>query len=217
MRMILFDLDGTLINSVEGIAHSVNVTRNQYGFPSRPVEEITALTGNGARDLLVRSFSDVTLPVPVEKALESMVKNYAADPLYRTELYPGVYEGLAALHVAGYVLVVVSNKPEEVGKKILTGLNIASLLDLNIGGGRFPLKPAPDALLWAMAEFHVLPENAWMVGDNHTDLNAAHAAGIRSVFCRYGFGSRAAAPATAEIDCFAELLPLVEYSEATDE
>lgn len=100
MRMILFDLDGTLINSVEGIAHSVNVTRNQYGFPSRPVEEITALTGNGARDLLVRSFSDVTLPVPVEEALESMVKNYAADPLYHTELYPGVYEGLAALHAA---------------------------------------------------------------------------------------------------------------------
>ena len=132
-RIIMFDLDGTLIDSVGGIANSVNVTRRQFGFGPLPEEKIASFTGDGARKLLERSFADVSLPCPVEEAVKKMVANYAADPLHGTNLYPGVAEGLRQLAEAGFLLAVVSNKPQEVGEKILSGLGVSSLLCGNIG------------------------------------------------------------------------------------
>ena len=80
-KLIIFDLDRTLINSVGGIAQSVNRTRMDFGF--EPLEEavITSYPGDGAKKLLERSFADVTLPVPVEEAVQMMIRNYAADPV----------------------------------------------------------------------------------------------------------------------------------------
>ncbi|MBQ7208420.1 MAG: HAD hydrolase-like protein [Lentisphaeria bacterium] len=208
-RIIMFDLDGTLIDSVGGIANSVNVTRRQFGFSPLPEEKIASFTGDGARKLLERSFADVSLPCPVEEAVKKMVTNYAADPLHGTKLYPGVAEGLRQLAGAGFLLAVVSNKPQEVGEKILAGLGVSPLLCDNIGGGRFPLKPAPDAFLHVIEKHGVSKENAWIAGDNHTDIGAAQAAGIRSVFCRYGFGTIGGTAPTFSADTFADLVAVV--------
>ena len=205
-KLIIFDLDGTLINSVGGIAQSVNRTRIELGF--KPLEEsvITTYTGDGAKKLLERSFADVTLPVPLEEAVQMMIRNYAADPIYHTWLYDGVSEGLARLKQAGWITAVVSNKPQLVAEKIISGLGIADLLNENIGGGAgFPLKPAPDAIEFLLKKFDISPANAFMVGDNYTDLAAAENAGIRSIFCRYGIGEKQNFSADMEIDSFAEL------------
>ena len=207
-RLFMFDLDGTLINSVGGIAHSVNVTREQYGFAPLPEKTIADFTGDGATKLLERSFADVTLPVPVAEAVAAMVKNYENDPVYHTFLYDGVPETLKELKGMGILLAVVSNKPETVGTRILAELGVAGLFCENIGGGRFPLKPAPDAFLHVMRKYGAAPEDCRIIGDNHTDIHAAAAIPVRSVFCRYGFGKLADAIPTEEIGSFAELLEL---------
>ena len=202
----MFDLDGTLINSVGGIANSVNVTRSQYGFAPLPEDVITGFTGDGAKKLLERSCADVTLPCAIEEAVARMTANYAADPLHNTFLYPGVFEGLQQLAQNGFLLAVVSNKPQEVGEKILTGLNVMPLLCDNIGGGKFPLKPAPDAFLYLIEKYGIAKENALIAGDNHTDINSATAAGIKSIFCEYGFGVLDNAVPTYSVKTFAELV-----------
>ena len=205
-KIIMFDLDGTLINSVGGIANSVNVTRQQYGFAPLSEDVITSFTGDGAKKLLERSCADVVLPCPIEEAVKKMTENYAADPLHNTFLYPGVLEGLKELSKAGFLLAVVSNKPQVVGEKILTGLGVMPLLCDNIGGGHFPLKPAPDAFLYLLEKYNIAKENALIAGDNHTDINAANAAGVSSIFCQYGFGFLDNAVPTFSVKTFAELV-----------
>lgn len=207
-KIIMFDLDGTLINSVGGIANSVNVTRQQYGFAPLPEDVITSFTGDGAKKLLERSCADVTLPCSIDEAVKVYVANYAADPLTNTFLYPGVMEGLQTLADNGFLLAVVSNKPQEVGEKILTGLGVMPLLSDNIGGGKFPLKPAPDAFLYLLEKYNIAKENALIAGDNHTDINSAAAAGVSSIFCKYGFGVLDNAVPTWSANDFAELVQI---------
>ncbi|MBE6355960.1 MAG: HAD family hydrolase [Lentisphaerae bacterium] len=212
-NLIIFDLDGTLINSVGGIAQSVNRTRQDFGFAPLPIGVITSFTGDGAKKLLERSCADVTLPVPLEEAVQVMIKNYAADPVYDTFLYDGVKEGLIRLKDSGWILAVVSNKPQLVAEKILAGLDVAQLFHENIGGGAgFPLKPAPDAIFHLMDKYHISPEKTFFAGDNHTDMNAAKNAGIKSIFCRYGFGEKLDTDSTVEVDNFTELTDyLIDY------
>ena len=205
----MFDLDGTLVDSIGGIANSVNVTRHYYGFAPLPEKLIESFTGDGAKKLLERSFADVKLTVPVDEAVKKMVNFYEEDPLYNTRLYPGVKEGLEQLHDAGWLLAAVSNKPRSVGSKILDGLGITPLLCDNIGGGVFPLKPAPDAFCHLLEKHRVSCENAWVAGDNHTDINAAAAAGIRSIFCRYGFGTLKNTTPDFQVDDFNILVKII--------
>ena len=123
-----------------------------------------------------------------------------------THLYPDIRETLETLKKAGCLLTVISNKPQQLNEKILTGLNVRSFFYENIGGGSFSLKTAPDALLYMMDKYNVPKENAWMAGDNHTVINAA---GIRSMFCRFGFGVQENAIPSCSVNTFADLVPLL--------
>ena len=212
-RLLVFDLDGTLVDSVGGIAVSVNRTRADYGFEPLPREVISSFTGDGAVKLLERSFADVALPVPVEEAVARMIRHYADDPVADSALYPGVAEGMKALYESGWLLTVVSNKPVVVGEKILTHFGIMPYLTENIGGGSgFPLKPAPDALFYLMKKYQVSQENVWMVGDHHTDLNFALNGGVRSIFCKYGFGTQGNVPFTSEAESFSDCVEILSAS-----
>lgn len=212
-KLIVFDLDGTLIDSLGGIAASINRTRADYGFAPLARELISSFTGDGAVKLLERSFADVALPVPVEEAMERMIRNYADNPVTDTALYPGVAEGMKVLQESGCLLNVVSNKPVVVGEKILTHFGIMPYLTENIGGGSgFPLKPAPDALFYLMKKYQVSQENVWMVGDHHTDLNFALNGGVRSIFCKYGFGTQGNVPFTSEAESFSDCVEILSAS-----
>ena len=211
-KIIIFDLDGTCVDSIGGIANSVNVTRRQFGFDPLPEALIASFTGDGAKKLLERSFADVTLPCPVDEAVRTMVANYAADPVCNTRLYPGVAEGMKQLAAANFMIAIVSNKPQEVSEKILDALGISPLLCDNIGGGTFPLKPAPDAVLYLLDKYGIDKTGAWVAGDNHTDINAANAAGVKSIFCQYGFGVLADSKPTCYAGSFSELVQIaIDY------
>lgn len=209
-KAVVFDLDGTLIDSAGGIAHSVNRTRIHLGFEPLDEKMITSFTGDGIRKLLERACADVVLPLPMEEVIKINVGFYADDPVYHTEVYPGVPETLEKLKSAGYFLAVLSNKPQVVADRILEKLGISGFMDANIGGeAGFPLKPAPDALIHLMNKFQSAPENTWMTGDNHTDLAVAVNAGTRSIFCRYGMGTKEGLTADFETDSFAGLLDIL--------
>lgn len=209
-KLLVFDLDGTLIDSVGGIANSVNLLRKDFGFAPLDEKLITTFVGDGAKKLLERSFKNEVLPVSIDEAVKRMIVHYAADPLHNTTLYCGVADTLHHLRDAGYLLTVVSNKPQEVSEKILAGLGILPLLTENIGGGSgFPLKPAPDALLHLLTKYHASPENSFVIGDNHTDINAAANAEMRSVFCRFGIGNKGETVPDFEVDSFSELTAIL--------
>lgn len=202
-RFAAFDLDGTLADTILDIAGSVNRTRQDYGLEPLAAELVVSYVGDGARKLLERAFADH--PVNLDEGLERMVRHYYDRPVVHTVLYPGVAEGLAALKNAGWKLAAVTNKPGIVAREVLRRLGVAGYLDEIIGGNDgYPLKPDPAVMLLLMEKYHAVPGESWVLGDNHTDLNAARNAGMNGAFATWGFGTPGDAAAALTVDSFAQ-------------
>ena len=184
---IMFDLDGTLIDSRADLATGVNLTRRDLGLPPLEAALIAGYVGEGVRTLLTRALPEC--PGRLEEALELNHRHYCEHLLDETRLYPGVAPALAHLRDAGFRLAVVTNKPRPFTDLILEGLGVAPLLSAVVGGGDCPrLKPDPAPLRLALEQSQTTPEGSWMVGDHFTDLEAGRRAGLHTCFCRYGFG-----------------------------
>ena len=200
-QCVVFDLDGTLADTIRDIAASVNRTRLDYGLPEQPIDLIVSYTGDGARKLLERSFFDH--PIEWDEGLQKMIRHYYEHPAENTSLYPGVAEGLAKLKAAGWKLAVVTNKPGIVAREILKTLDIARYLDDIIGGNDgFPLKPDPAVMFHLMKKYGTEPENSWVLGDNHTDMNSAAKAGMNGIYATWGFGFPADTVFKTKVDSF---------------
>lgn len=186
-ELIVFDLDGTLINSMGDIAASVNRMRESFGLAPLPVPEITAMTGNGAVTLTERALKDTGCDVT--EGVRRWRQFYADHLVESTTLYDGVAQGLAAMKERSIRLAVVTNKPTSHAKSILHTLKVDHLLDEIWGGDSgFPLKPDPTALLAFQKSHGARKENCWMLGDHYTDLGAGRQAGFQRGFARWGFG-----------------------------
>ena len=187
-NLIVFDLDGTLVDSCRDLALAVNLMRGHFHLDPLPLDTIRGYVGNGVRALVSRSLAGTRVDVDV--ALPVQAELYRAHLTDQTELYPGVDEGLRGLKRSGHVLAVATNKPAEACDLILQHFNIRGLFACVLAGGTYPkLKPDPGMLLEIMTRTGIAPEASWMVGDNDTDLEAARRAGIRSIFLTYGYGS----------------------------
>ena len=163
---VIFDLDGTLADTIRDIAASVNRTRLDYGLPEQPIDQIVSYTGDGARKLLERSFFDH--PIDWDEGLGKMIQHYYDHPAENTALYPGVAEGLAKLKAAGWKLAVVTNKPGIVAREILKALDIAKYLDDIIGGNDgFPLKPDPEAIFHLMKKYGAADRKSTRLNSSH--------------------------------------------------
>jgi len=197
-RLLVFDLDGTLVDSSRDIAAAVNaaLARVSPGTPAIPLDAILSFVGEGARLLVERSLRHADLGLSADEVLPVYVECYAERLLDTTRLYPGVAEALDAL--AGPTLAVLTNKPGDFSRRILEGLGVARRFARVLGAGDVPSrKPDPGGLLRLMAETEAAPGETWMVGDSATDVAVARAAGVRVAGVTWGFhpvALRAAGP-----------------------
>lgn len=186
---IFFDLDGTLIDSRKDIANSVNLTRADYGLPPLPLDSITGMVGNGAKQLLLRAMPDHA--AEIETLLVNNREHYMANPVVHTMMYPGVAEALKGLREMGCKMAVTSNKTSALIPRILEKLDILQYFDVTVGGGDVPvLKPDPGLLYLAAERMGVtVHPTDWVVGDHYTDLEVGRHAGVQVCHCAYGFGN----------------------------
>jgi phosphoglycolate phosphatase len=194
LRVVVFDLDGTLIDSSADLAAAVNaaLARVVPGTPPLPHERIRSFIGSGARVLVSRSLAAAGLAVPDERALPPFLEEYRARLLDTTQLYPGVAETLDLL--PGRTLAVLTNKPGDMSRAILEGLGVAARFARIWGGGDVEAKkPDPSGLLRLLEETGAAPSAAAIVGDSAIDVRTGRAAGARTVGVTYGFDAESLA------------------------
>lgn len=188
MDLIIFDLDGTLIDSKLDLAHAVNATRVHLGMPPLDCELIATYVGNGAPVLVRRALGPETPEAQVEPALRYFLDYYSEHMLDHTRAYPGVPEALAGLDAAGVRMAVLTNKPVKVSGRILEGLGLARYFALVYGGNSFEQKkPHPIGVETLMRELDSTPERTLLVGDSSVDVRTARNAGVRVCGVSYGF------------------------------
>jgi phosphoglycolate phosphatase len=187
---ILFDLDGTLVDSVPDLAAAANTLLGEFGRPPLGEAEIVGMVGDGVAKLVERVLAargmggDAFAP-----ALARFVALYEADATRLTRPYPGVPALLDQLVAGGCRLAVCTNKPERATRAVLEGLDLARFFAVVLGGDSLAVKkPDPGPLRTALARLGAATAQAAMVGDHRNDVLAARAAGIPAVFARYGYG-----------------------------
>ncbi|OQW35198.1 MAG: hypothetical protein A4E19_16625 [Nitrospira sp. SG-bin1] len=186
--LIIFDLDGTLIESKWDIAHSVNFTLVKLGLPERPIEEIFGFVGDGVKRLLRLAVGENN-QTRFEEALNVFRGHYLEHCLDRTVFYPGIEPMLQ--HFAHKNKAIATNKSIEYTRVILNGLGAQHFRYMIGGDNGFGLKPEPGMLLHIMEKMGVPKERTVLVGDSTNDINGGHNAGIRVCAVGYGMGNRA--------------------------
>ena len=193
MRLIVFDLDGTLIDSRRDLADAANALIVEHGGQPLQVEAITAMVGEGALLLVRRALAAAGVTPDLHAALDRFLELYDERLLVHTRLYDGTREALEVLAARG-PLAILTNKPQRPTERILDGLGIAPFFRWVIGGdtphGR---KPDPAGLTHLMSLAGAGSGDSTMVGDSAIDLRTARAAGTRVCLVRYGFGFQTAA------------------------
>jgi len=198
VRLVVFDLDGTLIDSARDLAAATNAALARFGPGRPPLPEavVRSFVGEGARLLLERSLAHAGIDAPVEDVLPVFRECYREHLLDSTVLYPGVAEALEAL--SDRTLAVLTNKPGDFSRAILEGLGVATRFARVWGADDVPArKPDPAGLLRLRRELGARPVETRVVGDSPIDVATARAAGVGVVGVTYGLdpeGVRAAGP-----------------------
>ncbi|MDF2609339.1 MAG: hypothetical protein K0R92_813 [Lachnospiraceae bacterium] len=187
---VIFDLDGTLLNTLEDLMDSVNYTLNQYGFPLRTKNEVRQFVGNGIRKLMERSLPQNTTSELVDQCLSTFVEHYSRNLQNKTKPYDGIYDILKDLNEQGYHLAIVSNK-YDAGVKALCKDYYHEYIQVAIGESQgVAKKPAPDSVYAAINELGTSKDTAIYVGDSEVDVQTAHNAGIPCIAVTWGFRDR---------------------------
>ena len=185
--LLIFDLDGTLIESKWDIAESVNFTLAELGLPQRPIEEIFGYVGDGVKKLLRLAVGEGN-QARFEEALKVFRGHYLDHCLDRTTFFPGIEPMLQ--HFAHKRKAIATNKSIDYTRVIMNGLGPAHFVYMVGGDDGFGLKPEPGMLLHILEKLNVAKDRAVLVGDSTNDINGGHNAGIRVCAVGYGMGNR---------------------------
>lgn len=222
IKLIAFDLDGTLLNSVPDLAIAADKASQALGYSPVSEQQVSEYIGNGADVLIARSLSqsliisDQLSPEILAKGRQLFDEFYEQGGHKLSHLYPNVKETLASLHEAGYTMALVTNKPSKFVPHVLAQHGIEHYFSDVIGGDTFPeKKPNPMALNWLLEKHGVSTDEMLMVGDSSNDMKAAKNAGCRSFGVTYGYNH--GEPITASspdfvADNIAQLLDIVLVS-----
>ena len=208
-KCVVFDLDGTLTDSVPDIAAAINRLMRARDLAAFSEAEIALMVGDGARVLLERAFAARGL-VMDQPSLTSFLADYTENSSVLTRPYPGVTETLAALLARGWILAVCTNKPEYPARVMLEALGLAPFFVAICGGDTFAVrKPDPGHLLGTLRAAGGDPARSVMVGDHHNDLDTTKGTGVRSVWARWGYGVDVRG-SDAEANAFTELPAIID-------
>jgi phosphoglycolate phosphatase len=191
--LLIFDLDGTLIDSRLDLANSVNATRASMGMPALHNSTVYSYVGNGVAVLIRRSLGDAhegagATDEELQSAQEYFLSYYREHMLDCTTLYPGTTEALAQLASAGMKLAVLTNKPVRFSQAIVEGLGIAPYFQRVYGGNSFEQKkPHPMGIETLMSEYGTVRANTVMIGDSSVDVLTARNASVQAWGVTYGF------------------------------
>jgi phosphoglycolate phosphatase len=206
VRALIFDLDGTLIDSKLDLAISVNATLRHMGRKPLAEETIFGYVGNGAQVLVQRALGEGVTPEEIEKGHAFFLTYYRAHMLDNTVAYPGVREALERLK--DRELAVLTNKPVRFSEAILAGLGLAGYFRYVYGGNSFATKkPDPEGVNTLLRHFGATPGEAMMVGDSEVDVRTARNSGTWACGVSYGLGLEGmrAHPPDLMLDSLAEL------------
>ena len=187
-KLIAFDLDGTVADTLKDLAVAVNFAMTKQGLRTYPAEDYRQFVGNGVDNLMKTVMGVSYSPELAEEAKADFSAYYAAHCLDYTCAYPGIAGLLERLSADGIMTAVISNKPDAFVPRILDALYPAHRFTRAYGQrADVPRKPAPDSLLMLMDELGVAPEDALYVGDSNVDVAFAHAAGVKVCGVSWGF------------------------------
>jgi len=185
--LVIFDLDGTLVDSKQDLCNSVNATRTYMGLETLPDDTVASYVGNGAPVLIKRAMGEGATEEQLEEALAYFLGFYREHMLDFTRDYPGVRECLAALNAKRTRMAVLTNKPVRFSKDILVGLKLDRYFFQVYGGNSFvEKKPHPVGIDTLIEEAGADRERTWMVGDSSVDILTARNAQVKSVGVTYG-------------------------------
>ncbi len=210
VRALIFDLDGTLIDSKQDLILSVNAMLRETGRAPLAEETISGYIGQGAPVLVRRAMGEAAVEEEVKRALDFFLRYYEEHRMNNTRAYPGVVEGLAALR--GYPMAVLTNKPMRISRRILEDLGLAACFRAIYGGNSFETKkPDPLGARTILREFGVEPPDAVVIGDSEIDVQTARNAGTWAASVTYGFGvhDHAAFPPDVYLDRLTDLASLL--------
>lgn len=188
-KTVIFDLDGTLLNTLDDLADSTNYALSKFGYPTRTIEEVRQFVGNGVAKLIERAIPDGKNNSNFEKCLAIFKENYAQNMYNKTAPYNGIIEMLSNLKSKGIKIAVVSNKfdlaVKELCKKYFEGF-----IDFAAGENEaqgIKKKPAPDTVISVLNEFNFAPEDAVYVGDSDVDIMTAKNSKMPCISVTWGF------------------------------
>lgn len=195
VKAVIFDLDGTLLDTLEDLCASTNAALVQYGYPVRALEEVRAFVGNGVKNLMLRALGicDPQECPQFEAVFAAFKAHYAIHSNDRTRAYPGVQELLSRLKRAGIGMAIVSNKLDAAVKQ-LNEIYFSEFITVAIGENEaagIRKKPAPDTVFAALAQLGVTRDEAVYVGDSEVDIATAKNSGLPCISVTWGFRDEA--------------------------
>jgi phosphoglycolate phosphatase len=188
VKLLIFDLDGTLIDSLPDLTDAANAVRRHFALAPLAPEEVRKLVGQGARSLVERALPGAGAE-QVEAGLQLFLDYNLAHITDKTRVYPGVCETLEALQGQAVSLCILSNKNVALCREVLSRLGIGRYFPTIVGADSFPFrKPSPEPVLALLKQFQVATREAVMIGDSINDMAAGEGAGVVTVGCSYGYG-----------------------------